>query len=731
MRLRLISITALILIISAASGRAVESKFFKEFKRNYSILDQDLLNNPGEVGEIRDFVYQKDVATFTFSEGKICLLRYVDGRPTTAIFVGKGNVRIGIPSHVERQSLLSVSKDSLVNQAFLTCFIRIGDDFDLRLKEKFSFKRQKLDWKEFNITKQAQGELFFKPIIDHPVDNYFELLRSVYERSADGYFWVNFNRYVFNYDPNRSEQVRVCYQSEGSDIIAAEAAVFQCKNRGIVDDSMMSDIAYPTTCVEKTATLEMGGLDGMKIDNGRGDISLVLNTDSAKFVSLYLHHNLKIDSLYFNGNQVEFYRRKDFAFIGVILPKYAHKGDTLNFSAWYRGFNFVYALPYVENPRAVPHSISFIYPKGFNYIVPDWGKPEPLNDGRERLTVYSSRPYDKYYFQGFAGGYDTLTVSSAGGMGLNILQPTQYSPPITENTYVDAIRKTFDFLSENFGGPAGAFELYVYPNGMSNRMPGLAYVPYVSVHEDLGGFHSIAAPPIAGQWLSAAAQPASYREIWIVQAVQEYLSLMAIQNNAGGEPFYTNLLERRNALYTVDERGRDMPLAVGTRALPTTSVNKGAWMLHMLRWMMFDLSKTGDALFTEFLHQVIVTMNSRTFTNADFVRLAEKYYGGSLEPFFRFWLYGIGMPDFNVTYTVEKQDQNWYVIANVDASKVPNWYTQPVMMAVIDPAGTSYARKTLSGKNTNFKLGPFTARPTQFNYNFFYSVLSRDAVKAQ
>jgi hypothetical protein len=730
MRPRLIC-SVLVVLALACSAATAESDFFKQFKKNYKILDQDLLNNAGEIGLIQNFVYHKDVATFTFSEGKICLLRYVNGRPTTAIFVGKGNARIDPPSHVERQSLLAVSKDSVVNEDFQTCFMRIGDDFDLRLKEKFTFERRNLNWKEFNVAKQSQGELFFKPIIDHPLDNYFELLRSLYERGGDGYFWVSFNRFVFNYDPNRAEQVRVCYQSEGSDIIAAEAAVFQKLDRGIVDDSLMSGIVYPTTSLEKAATLEMGGLDGMKIDNARSDISLMLNADSAKFISLYLHHNLKIDSMRFNDVPVEFYRRKDFAFIGVILPQYARKGDTLRFSLWYRGFNFVYALPYVENPAPAPHSITFIYPKGFNYVVPDWGKPEQLDDGRERLSVVSSRPYDRYYFQGFTGGYDTLTVTTSGGMGLNVLWPTQYNPSIAENTYIDATRRAYDFLFENFGGPAGAFDLYIYPNGIPNRMPGLAYVPYLSVHHDLGGFHSIAALPIAAQWLSAAARPASDRESWIIVAVQEYLSLMAIQNNAGGEPFYTNLLERRNALYTVDERGRDMPLAVGSRALPTTSVNKGAWLLHMLRWMMFDMSQNGDAAFTRFLHEVIVTMNSRSFTNADLVRLAEKYYGGSLEPFFRYWLYGVGLPEFNVTYNTHERDRKWYVTVEIASPDVEDWFEQPVIMAAVDQAGTSYIRKTLVGKKSSFELGPFTLRPNQFNYNFFYSVLSRDNIRGQ
>jgi hypothetical protein len=73
-----------------------ESDAFKKFRSDYATLDQDLLNNDCEVAAVSNFVYRKDVATFTFTEGTMYLLRYVDDRPTTAIFIGKGNAKIDI-----------------------------------------------------------------------------------------------------------------------------------------------------------------------------------------------------------------------------------------------------------------------------------------------------------------------------------------------------------------------------------------------------------------------------------------------------------------------------------------------------------------------------------------------------------------------------------------------------------------------------------------------------------
>jgi hypothetical protein len=203
MRASLITSTLLILALGTLPA-AAESDFAKKLRGDYSVLDQDLLNHTGELGTIKDFVYEKDAATFTFTEGTIHLLRYVNDRPTTALFIGKGHARINIPCHVERQSLLAIARDSVVDEEFETCLIRIGDDFDLKLHEEFSFEFKQLSWKHFNqIAKKPQAEIFFKPTTHHLYDNYFQLLRSLYERGQDGYFWIDFNRYVFTFDTNR------------------------------------------------------------------------------------------------------------------------------------------------------------------------------------------------------------------------------------------------------------------------------------------------------------------------------------------------------------------------------------------------------------------------------------------------------------------------------------------------------------------------------------------------
>ena len=228
-RITAISLLLTFLLIVPASA---ETEFFKEFKSNYSLLLSDLSRKPSaEVAEISDFVYQKDIVTFHLKSGKLYLLRHILDRPTTAIFVGEGSAVASVPVHTERQSLFCCSRDTTVNKDFNVCFIRMADDFDLKLREKFTFEKTELPWRDFN--KSQQGEFFFKPVVMHEYDNLFQLLRSVYERDQDGYFWCDFGRYVYSYDPNRPQQSVIAYEHEGGDIVATDGAVLQRTANGI------------------------------------------------------------------------------------------------------------------------------------------------------------------------------------------------------------------------------------------------------------------------------------------------------------------------------------------------------------------------------------------------------------------------------------------------------------------------------------------------------------------
>ncbi|MDF1545276.1 MAG: hypothetical protein P1R58_09260 [bacterium] len=736
---------AVVLLLSLTISSGAQENFFDKFKESYSLVDLGLEGSPGEVAEISDFVYQKDAAEFTFESGSIHLLRFIEGRPTAAIFVGQGKVRIDVSSHLERQSLLAISGDSVVNQEFEVCFIRMSDNFDLKLKDKFTFADEHLSWRDYNTAAKggAQGELFFKPTISHKYDNYFQLIRSVYERADDGYFWVDFNRYNFCYDPNRPEQVLVSYEYEGGDVVATEAAIFQRQENQIADDARMSEISYPTTPIGLSGKLEMGGLDGRAVSAGEGNLKVVVNADSLRFVSYFLHYNLDVDSAYNGSAPINFWRRKDFGFIGLILPQYSYKGDTLDITLWYHGNNYDSPFPYVEDPTPVYHTFDVTFPNGYNYIITDRSATTNVDDKLQACQVATQKPYHRLYLQGYASGYDTISVPTDIGVSINFLKSKHIKKSqscfISDDRYREATVGAFNFYSSKVGAPSGTFVEYVYPEGFTLSAPGLIKLPQIACVSDgtmeaIGGFHALAGYSVARQWYGAGVQPVSQREYWLGLAIPEYMAMLYLESALEGSEFYSNLLFKRDSVYRISERGRDIPLACGLRETESISyksvfANKGAWTLHMLRFLMFDTESGSDKSFTRFLYELIFTANSKRFSNNDFRLLAEKYYGADLSWFFDYWVYSAGVPEFKVEYKIDQRDGKYWVDADILTEKVPASFEMPVIFRVSGKGASSFHRERVVAGNSRVSMGPFDWEPEEMHFNEFFSVLSKDDVK--
>ncbi len=731
---------AISVLLALSTSAFAESGEFKKFKANYKKLNIDLLNTACEVIEVENFVYQKDLATFTFDEGSFYLLRYVNDRPTTAIFSGQGRATISIPSDLERNSLRSVAKDSVVNESFEYCFIRFGDNLDAKLREQFEAKQIKLSWKIYNIAKQGQGEVFFRPVIQHYYDNYFQLLRSCYERADDGFFWIDFNRYVLAFDPNQPEQFNLSYEFEGGDFTTTSAVVLQRREAAVYDNESISKIMYPTTSLKRHGKIKMGGSDGTRLDAAESTIKIIINRDSLKYVSLFLNRYLREDSIYFDGAKVDYYRRKDFKFIGIILPEYKHKGDTLDFTLWYHGKNFDNVLPYVDNPAVSTVSFEFEVRSGSNYYMP--GKMATSSSGgkTDSFEAIPDHPYNAFYIQGYVSGTDTVKFNSDIGIQINLLRlgyinKRNFTCFIPDHIHQASVVDAFNYMTSKFGSPHAAFEIFVSPeDGLG--MPGLIFAPQVtciSGKEAFGGMDLIAGNGVAQQWFGQALRPRTDRELWVGTALPNYLSLLFVENNRNARAYYSNLFNRRDTLLNFIDRGWDKPLAAGKRLSSTLSNNKGVWMMHMLRMLMFDTEKRTTTKFMRFLRELSVVCNNYTFSNTDIIKLAEKHYGGSLSGFFEHWLYDFNIPEFNVEYSFIKKDDGHYVSGTVVTKKVGGDFTASIIMRVRlkgDGKDESvYFRKKISGPSDTFELGPFSRELKEFKFNELFSVLSEDKVK--
>ena len=736
-RLSIIFTLSLIAVaIITTSAFAEKSSYVKKLESIYNEIDIDLLKFPIEEFEISNFTYQKDLATFEFKSGKMYLIRYVDDRPNTAIFVGDGHALIKVPSHAERMTLQSISKDSTVDESFEYCFIRMADDFDLKLKEKFTSIKKTLKWKEFQITQEEAGEFYFKPTIKDAYDNYFQLTRSLLERNPNGYFWIDFNRYSYMYDPNRYQPNVIAYEFELGDWDLSEAVYLNSNVTTDLTNNELSKLEYPSTPIGYESTFELEGLNGDNLKSGKTDFKIKINSDSMKIVTTFLHYNLDVDSVYVNGYPADFSRRKDFNFLGVILPKYYKADDTLTLTYWYHGKNFDYIMPFVENRKAVEHNMKFIVPSDFYYIMPDMGNVAKAGGGKDTFTVYTQLPYSEFYFQGYAKDYDTVTVASQMGIPLTFLKSSAIKKGrdcyVPDEIYEASMTKSFNFMASKVGAPIGTFGLKIFPDGFTS-MPGLVEMPQLLCYDPgytnpLGGFNIFAGHSMARQWFAHQVKPYSDKEEWLELAAAEYLSLLFIENE-DPSAYYSNLMLHKDSLNKLDQVSRVRPLYAGERAGREIMTNKGIWFFHMLRMLMLDTETLTDASFSKFFHRLTLVTNGKRFTNADIKETAEKYYGEDLSWFFNQWLFNYKRPKFDVTYEIQQKGDGYYVQTDIAMSKVDTDFKTPVLFNIADKDGKPRLfRKMIENPNSTFTFGPFPDKPSKFTFNEFFSVLSDDNV---
>ncbi|MGH9388851.1 MAG: hypothetical protein ACRD1Z_04495, partial [Vicinamibacteria bacterium] len=92
--------------------------------------------------------------------------------------------------------------------------------------------------------------------------------------------------------------------------------------------------------------------------------------------------------------------------------------------------------------------------------------------------------------------------------------------------------------------------------------------------------------------------------------------------------------------------------------------SKGPYAFHILR-MTF-----GNDKFFKFLKMLAQDLKGREIVTRDIQAEAEKAFGGNMEWFFDQWIRGVGLPEFNFTYTVRPTEDGKYLVEGQVEQKI-------------------------------------------------------------
>jgi len=223
--------------------------------------------------------------------------------------------------------------------------------------------------------------------------------------------------------------------------------------------------------------------------------------------------------------------------------------------------------------------------------------------------------------------------------------------------------------------------------GFGQAWPTLIFMPYTAFMDSTqraqmfgvrGGtdnFWKYVEPhEIAHQWWGHIIGWDSYHDQWMSEGFAEFSASLYVQITRGNDKFIEFWEDQRKLIVEASPqtRGRK-PYTVGavTQGYRLNNAKtggvarrmiypKGAYILHMIRMLMFDPGKGGDARFIAMMKDLIQTHFNKDISTEDLKQIVEKHItremdidgNKKMDWFFDEWVYGMEMPSYRFDYQI-------------------------------------------------------------------------------
>jgi len=241
------------------------------------------------------------------------------------------------------------------------------------------------------------------------------------------------------------------------------------------------------------------------------------------------------------------------------------------------------------------------------------------------------------------------------------------------------------------------------------------------------------------QWWGHRVGWKSYHDQWISEGFAQFSGNLYVRIRKGENEFVNRLRHDKEQLLKRDEKSRVYeslgPVWMGIRlassdapdAYANIVYNKGGFVLHMLRSMLFDTTaRNPDARFMAMMRDFCQTFHNQPASTEDFKAIAEKHMipamdaegNGHLDWFFRQYVYGTGVPEYEFKHTIQAAGPGkWKVIAvTIPRNVRPGW--NDVLVLYMQSAGQTRRVGLVKGadRETPFEL-EMAIKPDKFSLN--------------
>ena len=321
--------------------------------------------------------------------------------------------------------------------------------------------------------------------------------------------------------------------------------------------------------------------------------------------------------------------------------------------------------------------------------------------------------------------------SDEAGLDLHVFfKPTHQS---LAPTYTTTAVQEFTYFITLYGLP---------PSQKLNvvEMPGDT-VPYVWAPEIAGMAgpsitektnYRLLADAIAHQWWGVSVSPATKDDWWLTDGFSRYSEAMYVENAAGEAGLEEAVKDMSVGALAYDT----VPLSsvskldIFSTEFQSLATDKGAMILHMLRWVL------GEDKYTKTMRDFATEFAGKAASMDDFRTIAEKNYGDQLTWFFSQWLDSTGAPEFKVKYTTYRL--GGAAAQNPKEEKIPGFrvtgeisqdldlFRMPVDLKIDTDGKTESKRIEVVGTTSPFSIETF-GRPRRISVDPDHHVLTNSS----